>query len=256
MAKSVRRVFLAAALARAVAGVGIRIALYGGDGAILGDEDYPYQKTIEQAAAALGESSVTVLLEEGVRLNLTRDAFDVVFFPGGSGSRQAKGLGAEGLAAVQAFVSGGGGYIGTCAGAFLGMTSLNLYGADLKLQSLGTGQVQMELTEQGFQDFALDRETFAGNVTIFYQGGPVVAAESLPVDVGILAWYRSALPSWLPTPQGVNTPAVTSSTYGEGRVVLNSPHAEHTQSGGIGPAFYQGELAWILRREAPPSYVV
>lgn len=241
--------FAAAAVAKPV-----RVALYGGQGAILGDKDYPYQATLEQAAAALGESSVTVLLEDGVRQNLTNDAFDVVFFPGGSGSGESKGLGAGGVAAVRAFVAGGGGYIGTCAGSFLGMDSLLFYGAGpagrgpAGLRSLGTGTVQVEFTEQAFQDFGFDRTALSGNLTIFYQGGPVVAAAALPANVSVLAWYRSSLPSWLPGPQGVDTPAVTSVEYGAGRVVLNSPHPEHTQSGGIGPAVYQGELEWVLRR--------
>lgn len=233
----------------------VRIALYGGGGAILGDKDYPYQKTLEQAAeSAFRNSSVTVLLEDDIRRNLTNDAFDAVFFPGGSGHAQATALGAEGLAAVRAFVSAGGGYIGTCAGAFLGMSSLLFYGEGPSgqgppAQSLGTGTVQVEFTDQAFQDLALDRLAFSGNVTIFYMGGPVVAPESLPASVSVLAWYRSKLPSMSPGgDEGLNTPAVTSSEYGGGRVVLNSPHAEHTKSAPIGPAFYRGELEWIIRR--------
>merc|ERR1711879_335454 len=89
---------------------------------------------------------------------------------------------------------------------------------------------------------------FGGSVTIFYQGGPVIDSEALPSNVSVLAWYSSALPSWLPIDQGRGSPAVTSGEYGHGRVVLNSPHAEHTLSAGIGKDFYKGELAWILRR--------
>ena len=47
--------------------------------------------------------------------------FDVLVFPGGSGNGQATALGESGLAAVRAFVTAGGGYIGTCGGAFLGI---------------------------------------------------------------------------------------------------------------------------------------
>ena len=47
------------------------------------------------------------------------DQFDVVVFPGGSGSKQAQALGPEGRRAVQQFVHGGGGYVGICAGAYL-----------------------------------------------------------------------------------------------------------------------------------------
>ncbi len=47
--------------------------------------------------------------------------FHVLVFPGGSGSAQASAIGEGGLAAVRSFVSAGGHYIGTCAGAFLAL---------------------------------------------------------------------------------------------------------------------------------------
>jgi len=137
-----------------VAGRGIRVAIYGGEGAILGDKNYPYIKTLRQAAAAFGDSSVAVLREDGIRHNLTKDAFDVVFFPGGSGKREFAGIGDDGVAAVRAFVSSGGGYIGTCAGAFLGLEHLRFYGAAPPAQSLGSGKVQIEFTKQGFKRYS------------------------------------------------------------------------------------------------------
>lgn len=52
--------------------------------------------------------------------DLSRDAFDVVLFPGGSGGGEYTALTQAGTAAVRAFVHDhGGGYIGTCAGGFL-----------------------------------------------------------------------------------------------------------------------------------------
>jgi glutamine amidotransferase-like uncharacterized protein len=151
---------------------------------------------------------------------------------------------------VQAFVSNGGGYIGTCAGAFLGMVNMRFLGdTPSGLQSLGSGTVKVEFSDRGFQDFALDRHAFGGNVTIWYEGGPVLPAESIPSSVNILSWYRTKIPSLLPDPKTINTPAMLSTKYGAGLVVLNSPHAEHTQSAaGLGVALYRGELAWILRR--------
>ena len=49
----------------------------------------------------------------------TISQFDVLLFPGGSGSRQGKSLGDTGRAAVRQFIAGGRGCIGVCAGAFL-----------------------------------------------------------------------------------------------------------------------------------------
>merc|ERR1711879_1121580 len=169
------------------------------------------------------------------------------FFPGGSGSRQAESLGDEGLDVVRKFVAEGGAYIGTCAGAFVAISHLFFYGRPgPPVKSLGTGVVTIEFTEQAFYDFDYDRNKFGGNVSIYYQGGPVLSEASLPREVTILARFTSPVPSKLPSKQGVNTPSVTSSKFGNGRVVLNTPHAEHTLSGGIGTEFYKGQLAWVL----------
>ena len=65
--------------------------------------------------------SITNLTDADVANAVTRAAFDVVVFPGGSGNAQAEAIGPTGIAALRAFVADGGGYIGTCGGAFLGL---------------------------------------------------------------------------------------------------------------------------------------
>ena len=45
--------------------------------------------------------------------------FDVVIFPGGSGSKQAAAVGDEGRTRIRQFIEQGGGFIGICAGAYL-----------------------------------------------------------------------------------------------------------------------------------------
>lgn len=47
------------------------------------------------------------------------DECDLIIFPGGAAGAMARSLGEEGRAAVCEFVSGGGGYLGICGGAFL-----------------------------------------------------------------------------------------------------------------------------------------
>lgn len=240
----------------------LRIALYGGEGAILGDANFPYQKSLAKAAAGISNFSIEILKDSvDVQRKLTTDAFDVVFFPGGSGNGQASGLGQQGMAAVKAFVFGGGGYIGTCGGAFLGLEHLRLYGdgpqgKGFPAQSLGTGPVQIEFTDRGFQDIPLDQRMLGGNVSIYYVGGPVITAESLPSNVSILSWYRTNVPPQL-LHHGKNTPSMTYAEYGAGRVVLNSPHPEHVKSAaGIGLAIYQGELAWVSRHDTALRFSV
>jgi glutamine amidotransferase-like uncharacterized protein len=242
----------------------MRIALYGGDGAILGDPNFLYENTLELAASAFGNFSIEVLKNSSdVQQKLTNDTFDVVFFPGGSGSQQASGLGQLGMDTVKTFVSGGGGFIGTCGGAYLGLMHLNLYGngpegKGIPAKELGIGKVFIEFSDQGFKDLPLDRHALDGNVSIYYMGGPVVATHDLPSNVSILSWYRVDLPasSWEPS-GGRNTPSMTYAEYGVGRVVLNSPHAEHVKSApGIGPLIYRAEIAWASRHSSASQAIM
>jgi predicted deacylase len=93
--------------------------------------------------------------------------FDVVIFPGGSGSKEAAAIGREGCVAVQQFVESGGGYVGICAGAFLASAkydwSLALVNANTftgkrhipgvgerSMYVRGVGYVKMELTARSF----------------------------------------------------------------------------------------------------------
>ena len=74
------------------------------------------------ATSAFGSDGYTItnLTERAVQM-LEPGQFDVVVFPGGSGNGQAKAVGLKGLEALRKFVQAGGGYMGTCGGAFLGL---------------------------------------------------------------------------------------------------------------------------------------
>jgi hypothetical protein len=92
----------------------------------------------------------------------------------------------------------------------------------------------------------LDRDAFAGNVTIMYEEGPVVKASDLPADVNLLALFRTEIASNHPEEtegEMLGTPAITSREVGGGRVVLNSPHPELQP---IIPEIYAGEILWAL----------
>ena len=84
------------------------------------------------------------------------DQFDVVVFPGGSGSGTAKALKEAGRKKVREFIRGGGGYLGICAGAYLATAhyewSLKILDAkvlDTRHWARGTGNVQVEVTRAG-----------------------------------------------------------------------------------------------------------
>lgn len=232
----------------------LRIALYVGGGVGRGDPD-AYWRTLPEAAAALGDFSIENLTAVDIRERLSTKLYDVVFFPGGSGVHQAHALGKEGMEVVRAFVASGGGYVGTCGGAFLGLHHIKFYGRGPHGRGIptknpwarGKGNVIIEFTKKGLSDLALDNDTFGGDVTIHYAQGPIMAPRWLPKHVTILAWFRSEIHSrYTQRTKGqmVNTPAITTAQYGEGRVVLNSPHPEFIPRL---PGIFRGQLVWLLK---------
>ena len=159
--------------------------------------------------------------------------FHVVIFAGGGASVQANALGDTGREAVRQFVGHGGGYIGICAGAYLATSgfswSLHLINARTvspKWQR-GVGAVQMELTGPGRK--ILGNRT--GELVVHYANGPIVKPldeVSLP-PYETLACFRTELAK-NGTPVGVmvNSPALFSASYHQGRVLCISPHPEQT----------------------------
>lgn len=176
-------------------------------------------------------SAVALSGEDVGALNL--GAFDVLVFPGGSGSGQSKGIGETGLKNVREFVKNGGGYVGICAGAYLacsnfswGLGILNAGTVSNKWRR-GQGIVDVEMTPAGPEILGDVKGTFK----VRYNNGPILK----PAD-------RTDLPAYTPlvlfrtemalndTPVGVmvNAPAQAISTFGKGRVFVSSPHPEGT----------------------------
>ena len=58
--------------------------------------------------------------DDVIRGQLTTDKFDVLLIPGGFAQNTLDALGKAGGERVRAFVRSGGGYVGICAGAYLG----------------------------------------------------------------------------------------------------------------------------------------
>ncbi len=160
--------------------------------------------------------------------------FDLTIFPGGSGSKEAAAIGEHGRRQVKAFVEGGGGYLGICAGAYLctsgfdwGLKILDARTVSPKWQR-GRGMVQIELTAEG-QQILGDRP---GLLEVRYANGPIIrpaGVEALP-DYQVLALFRTELAEH-GSPAGAMTssPAIAAGRCGEGRVVFVSPHPEQTE---------------------------
>src|SRR5262245_30716606 len=86
----------------------IRVALYDDAGA--------FGKGVPRITEQLGKAKdvkLTIVKGPEIASGVLKD-FDVVIFSGGSGSKQAAGIGEKGREEVQKFVKGGGGYIGIC----------------------------------------------------------------------------------------------------------------------------------------------
>ncbi|MCR9116275.1 MAG: succinylglutamate desuccinylase/aspartoacylase family protein [bacterium] len=169
--------------------------------------------------------------------------FDLVVFPGGSGSKQAAAIGKEGRAAVRDFVRTGGGYIGICAGAYLcsahyswslDMIDSSVFTGSREIEGKGkkqmwyrgdTTRVDLELSEAGKQLFTRVPEKFA----VRYHNGPIISPKQDPEieDYTPLAWFRSEQVRYEPQ-RGtmVDTPAIVSGQFGKGRLISISPHPE------------------------------
>lgn len=170
--------------------------------------------------------------------------FDVLLFPGGSGSKQGRALGDQRRELIRKFTRNGGGIVGICAGAYLCTShydwSLNLMNAKVYNEMVeipgkgrksmwyrgGATEVEVELTPKAETLFGL-----GGRHSIRYQNGPIISrgtSEHAP-DYEILAYFRSE--NFLYEVQKgtmINRPAILQSRYGEGRVLAFSPHFEST----------------------------
>ena len=169
--------------------------------------------------------------------------FDMVVFPGGSGSKQAAALGKEGKATVKEFVEAGGGYVGICAGAFLaasnyswslGISNHKTFCETIEVPGIGrksmwfrggSAPVTMELTDEGRTILG----DFEGVFEVRYQNGPIMSPmgrEGLG-NFRSLAHFRSEVSKYKPQ-EGtmINTPAVIVGEFGNGRVLCISPHPE------------------------------
>lgn len=160
--------------------------------------------------------------------------YQVVIFPGGSGSKEAAALEEAGREQVRKFVAGGGGYVGICAGAYLASADYNwsLHILDAKVidrahWARGTGEVEVALTESGREALGAkaDREA------ILYWQGPLLAPagkDEIP-DYETLGTFATEIAK-NGAPKGVmcGTTAIARGAFGGGRVFCFSPHPERT----------------------------
>lgn len=163
------------------------------------------------------------------------DQFDVVIFPGGSGSKQGLGIGVDGREKIRKFISAGGGYLGICGGCYLACEnydwSLKILDARTKSPKWRRGIAKLDLK---FDDDAFSSLGLTGpSAVVKYANGPVMEAAHSPdiSDFSTLAFFKSEIAEngSLPGIQ-IDSPAILTGPFGNGRVVGISPHPEQTES--------------------------
>lgn len=151
----------------------------------------------------------------------------MMIVPGGTAGRYQKLLGVEGITSIQNFVANGGGYLGICAGAYLGSTNDI---TDTKNIGIGLLPVRYILYGCGANiRTAVTVNEHKRNTVYktFYHNGAVYRSDQLPNDVTILATItntgssNSKFHEFL-----VNKATIITGTFGKGRVVLCGPHIE------------------------------
>ena len=166
------------------------------------------------------------LVTEG-DMNSTRlSSYDLLIIPGGNAGKYADYITNDGKQAILEFVQNGGSYLGICAGSyFAAQTTVwngNIlhYGLNL-FDGTAIGPITdiaewpyYEMAEIEFNNNDTIATFLTDNKQILYYGGPYfVRADSAFDTVALFANYKP-------------DPAIIKYSYGDGRVVLMSPHPE------------------------------
>ncbi len=181
----------------------------------------------EHAWGALGVSSARVTAGD-IRGGALIGA-DILLVPGGWASDYAAVLGDDGFDAIRAFVVGGGGYLGVCAGAYLASSRVRWsgrpirYGLDL-VEVLAAGPIETiapwpeyAMTQVQYEPHAIT-QGLPNPSSLLYYGG--ARFRPLPLaGVEVVAVYAD--PGSAPT-----APAMVAGSYGDGRIFLTALHAE------------------------------
>ena len=171
-----------------------------------------------------GTIEVKQILEGG----LETGGYTVLCIPGGTAKEFMKELGDAGKAAIQKFVRAGGGFVGICAGAYCGTNwGLGLLDVDLPwIKQWARGwhpTCPVMFTPAAATTLGPDH---AGSTTCRYNNGPLMRPGK---GVDVLANFgdielRGSRGKYTPVMR--NCPCIVSGKFGDGRVVLVSPHPE------------------------------
>ena len=171
--------------------------------------------TLEQISCA--ELLSGCLLERG---------FNVLCVPGGFAPHTVAKLGDDGKRLVRQFVHNGGGFVGVCAGAFVGIAFelLPLDYRDVDHEGRDESPCRLAFTSLGQQLLGAS----SGEVTVRYANGPLFrihpSSDDAEPSVFTLATFETDLRGGGVWMQGSS--AVVYGRHGCGAVALASPHLE------------------------------
>lgn len=221
------------------------IALYDADG--IGGAG---PRNLERIAAAeIDDVGIYRVCGEDIREGALGPAATSIF-PGGSGGGIGNGLQEQGREMLREYITAGGGYIGVCAGAYFAGSGLGhyLHAIDLRHSQpwrRGGGMIEIELTPEG-------KALFGNDATVLktrFNNGPVFLPEDQ--DGGgdpnfvTLATFKtpSTDNSGVVREEMVGQSAIGSLTYGDGRMLIISPHPEsHVEH----HAFVARAIKWTM----------
>lgn len=202
----------------------IKVGLFAGNGAM-----EPYVGNVQSVVSRDSRFTIQKFWNGSVRF----EDLDVVVFPGGLGGTQWSALGWEGQQNLKAFVAGGGGFVGICAGYYLAIDNGLIHATYAGPWQRGGGWVNVQIVDNPI----LSRE---GSHWIDYLNGPVIWPTP---NVQVLATFGSHIGG---AETMIGKPAVVAATHGKGRVVGFSPHPENS---GLGDMLTDA-LAWAARAPA------
>ncbi len=185
--------------------------------------------------------------------------YDLIIFPGGSGSKELNNLGKSGVDSVRNFVlEKGRGLIGICAGGFMTMSTegypslklSNYKQLDRAHYNRGRGLVQFKLTEQGKKYFPELKEY---DLFLQYYDGPVMQLkDSTKEDTSELGKFVSDIHPDDFAPSGL-TPGKTFVYFedaGKGKIFGIAGHPEATP----GMRWMVPRMARLVSSNKPVAY--
>jgi len=162
--------------------------------------------------------------------------FDVVIFPGGSGSKELNSLGKKGKKAIQDFIKNGKGFVGICAGAYMSMSTDGY--PSLKLSSMeqldrahynrGRGLVEFTITEKGVSIFP---ELKDKKVFLQYYDGPVMQLKdsSVKTNTEFAKFVTDITPdNFAPSGVAPGKTFIYTEEVDKGKIIAIAGHPEST----------------------------